>query len=638
MGDHKVFRARFIELRHAMLDDGIAFGVPFHVRDLHSLSKRLENEGPSFFQVTLPLLGRALEKGLVSGHLDVPTNFAHMKESVLPRLCYPVFRGIFDDTGLLLNKPNVLYIRTLRQFLQFDGKLISEPTKEQEDVAVRGFEDRMRNLRDLRIPTSHPVLLIAQRLLGAVLSRCDLTDINPGHGPGSVAEHLTREERWIFSSWPLKAKRSYPFYTYACSSSLGSQFACWPYEELSEMSTRICLVPKDFRGPRLISAEPAVNQFLQQGQMKSLMQYMSKHRLLSRSIKLNDQTFNQERARLAFSENLATLDLSDASDNLGVPLVWFLLAKVPKLRRQLMATRSDFAVFKQKKIRIAAFAPMGSAVCFPVETLVFWALSMASVKLVRPHEGWTRVADNVCVFGDDIIIPNGAELQTLIGTLESVGCKPNMSKTCWQTPFRESCGTEWYAGSPVSIIRNRRYHYAETNKFVHYNVFLELQRRFFSRGYSRTARVYLEWAREIWPVWIYKITRQVEEQAILDQQLSEADGRRMAQLPLGRVDYEYYTRRHLLELAERFDCAFGDDDHIDDRLPVRFNRDFQRLEFRAPVATQSNKDWAITGYPRLTARVAGDQVERIAIRGRFKTQMAWRFLPAYRGVSSIRLV
>jgi hypothetical protein len=620
-----------------MLDDGIALGVPFHIRDLHSLSKRLENEGPSFFQVTLPLLGRALEQGLVSGSLKTPTNFAYMKESVLPRLCYPVFRGIFDDTGLLLSEPNIAYIRTLRQFLQFDGKLVSEPTKEQESVAVQGFKNRMQNLRDLRIPLNHPVLLIAKRLLGAVLSRCDLSDINPGHGPGSVAEHYSREERWIFSAWPLKAKRRYPFYTYACSSSLGSQFACWPYEELTEMSTRICLVPKDFRGPRLISAEPTVNQYLQQGQMKSLMSYMSNHRLLSRSIRLNDQTFNQERARTAVADGMATLDLSDASDNLGVPLVWYLLSEVPKLRGQLMATRSDFACYKQEKIKIAAFAPMGSAVCFPVETLVFWALSMASVKLVRPREGWKRVADNVCVFGDDIIIPSGAELQTLIGTLESVGCKPNMSKTCWLTPFRESCGTEWYAGSPVSIIRNRRYHYAETDKFVHYNVFLELQRRFFSRGYKRTAQVYLEWAREIWPVFIYNC-RQVDESSFSDGSLVESDLRKSCGSSPSRCDYDYINRRHLDGPSDRFDCAYGEIDHVDDQLPVRFNRDLQRLEYRAPTAIQRSEDWAIHGYARLTARVAGDSVERIAIRGRFKTKMAWRFLPAYRGVSSIRLV
>lgn len=349
LGDHNMFRARFLELRHAMMDDGILIGVPFHEQDLHSLSKRLENEGPSFFKVTLPLLGRALEKGLVSGSITTPTNFARMKESVLPRLCYRVFRGIFDDTGLLLKEPNICWIRTLRQFLQFDGKLIAEPTAEQESLAVQGFEERMDNLRRLRIPTSHPVLLIAQKLLGAVLTRCDLSDISPGHGPGSVAEHYTREERWIFSDWPKKASRCYPFYTYATSSSLASQFACWPYTESKETSTRICLVPKDFRGPRLISAEPAVNQFLQQGQMKSLMRFIEKHPLISRSIRLKDQTFNQDRARRASSENLATLDLSDASDNLGVPLVWFLLSKVPKLRRQLMSTRSDFAKLSKRR-------------------------------------------------------------------------------------------------------------------------------------------------------------------------------------------------------------------------------------------------------------------------------------------------
>jgi hypothetical protein len=654
LGNHNRFRDRFGELRHALMADGSRFGVPFHNKDLQSLLERVEKEGSSFAKVTLPLLGKALDQGLVSGQFSCPENFALKKGTRLPRLFYLTFREIFEDSGSLCSDPNVGSIQWLRQFLLLDSKLLFEPPKSMKEKAVQEFKDRMSTLRKVRIPLDHPVLKEAQHLLSNALRGLDLSDITPGHGPGAVAEGFDRFERWDFHTWPAKVERDYPFLMYGTSSIRALVSRGKAIRLTRKCKTRICLVPKDFKGPRLISAESTAMQYLQQGQMRRMMQYISNHYLISRSVRLEDQSFNRSRASRSFMDGSATVDLSNASDTVSVPLVWYLLAGVPRLRRQLFATRSEFAVYdNEPPIRIAAFAPMGSATCFPTETLVFWALAMASVRLNSPdsasrplscfrkeqfkrmrYVSWKMISSSVSVFGDDVIIPLDA-LETFLSTLRTVGCVPNMSKTCYRTPFRESCGGEWFSGTPITIIRNRRYNYEEYNKITHYPVLLDLQRKFFAAGYRETAAVLLRWGKEIFP--IYTRTFPGEKIIAIRNDLLQQGGCKPIDWGLEPLVVPSSNREETLSFAgdSPFECAFGDCPSFGDgRLKTRFNRDYQRWEYRIPVIVNTSREWGTEGYPRLLARLLSDQIDRVATRDR-KVRMAWRYLPAYMGLSSL---
>jgi hypothetical protein len=607
------------------MNDGILRGVHFQEKDLQTISKRISSEGSSFAKVTIPLLGKALSQGLITGTFSCPSNFSLDHDRRLPKFCGPVFQQIFQKIdGRLLERPNTIAIQTLRQFLSFDEKLFFEPTSSMTKAAVESFADRMDNLRRFSIDKQNPTLLLAAKLIGRVLRNLDLSDIVPGHGPGATAEHLDRFERWSITSWPSLAERYYPYVLHGVHS-IRASLERGKYVSLVNPTTRICLVPKDFRAPRLISAESAATQFLQQGQMKSLMKYLSRKVLFSKSVRLNDQTFNQQKCKESYSKDYATLDLSNASDTISVPLFWFLFKEVPLLRRQLMSTRSSFGVYSDgaytRRIRITSFAPMGSAVCFPVETIIFWALAMASLRLCRPlynfslygkqlYQRWSEVADDVAVFGDDIIIPNGQPLQNLITTLRSVGCEPNMQKTCYLTPFRESCGAEYFGGIDVTIIRNKRYNYSDTRKIVHYPVLLDLQRKFFLRGYRNTACLLREWARNIWPIICYK--------------------------PREFEDYGEYCNS-LESLKNRFECAYSDISSVDEALPVRYNRDLQILECRIPSVFQPTEEWSHGGYERLHARLSWDQIERLPRRDS-NVRRAWRYLPGMMGVKSILLM
>jgi len=693
MGDLNPVLARIYALRQSIVDDGLLHGVPFHEKDLLTLADRLRSEGSSFVKVTLPTLGRALDLGLVVGQFICPANFSRKRDTCLPRFLGCVFQRIFSPDGTLLVTPEPCSIYFLRQFLLLDGKLISEPTPDQKKQAIDSFKARQDKLGKTKIPKGHVVLERAKLLLSSSLSRLDLSKIEPGHGPGSTMEGLDRIERWDFRTWPLRAERWYPYHVYG-SQSFMALCASGPPQMLDSSSTKCSLVPKDYKGPRLISAESAATQYLQQGQMKAIMRYIDSHPLLSRSIKLRDQTHNQKMCQTAYSNGLGTLDLSNASDTVSAALVWYLLSDLPRLRSQLFCTRSQSMKIDGDKIRLTAFSPMGSAVCFPVETLVFWAITMASVRLVQ--SSWlnrprlSETALDIAVFGDDIIAPEYA-MPTIIGTLESIGCEPNIGKTCISTPFRESCGSEWYKYTDVTITRNRRYTYEVTRKFINYPVLLDLQRKFFLQGLERTAALLSQWAREISPIVTVELgefyprvrefsqrpgfvyTNQVRRARTWVRELRVWNTSESHLTPEGGATAFPSGMDVFVRGSSAFDsmgCALGWYTSLDSGVPTRYNPAYQRYECRLPCLFQRTKQWdsfqqisgisksrnglrdhgiarSIAGntretsvetvrseYSRLLARVVGDSVDRIAIRG-IMLKMAWSYIPLISPVGEV---
>lgn len=546
--------------------DGFDHGIPFSELDIRLIADRYEKEGSSFGKVTLPQLGRALDAGLVTGRFQPPLGWRLTEDTVLPQFCSRVFQNIFEPNGDLKVTASSRYIRFLRQLLSLNGKMWCYPTPSQSTSAWQAFVARQARLATFRIPKGHPVVERAKKLLGLVLRDLDLSVLLPGHGPGAVAERLDQERRWEFDYWPARADRVYPYWMYGIPNELYYD-GFNSIKHVKNLSTRVVLVPKDFRGPRLISVEPVANQYLQQGQMRAMYSYVARHKILSKSIDFLDQTKNQEAARWAYSQDAATLDLSDASDNLSATLVWYLLSDLPHLRRQLFATRTPFATFNGERIRLTAFSPMGSAVCFPIETLVFWALSIASVRLTITSESLEYLSEYVRVFGDDIIVPSYT-MQPLIGTLQDLGMSPNAHKTCIETPFRESCGTDWWNGESVTIVRNRhldqRLDVNDVPDAVH------LQRNFRLAGLHRLADH------------VFSLVRQV--------------------FPVPSVD----------TISDAYpEFLIGTADSVG---RTRWNSRYHVAEARTLCYSSSSTDWSHTGVGRLLARLLSVQSDRVPRR------------------------
>ena len=160
--------------------------------------------------------------------------------------------------------------------------------------------------------------------------------------------------------------------------------------------------------------------------------------------------------------HLATIDLSSASDRLSCYVVERAI-KNPYLLRGLVASRTRYVVSTQEPdpYELKKFAPMGSAVTFPVQSLFYAAAALAAVIFERHGQksllwisnyNYAKIcsyAREIRVFGDDIIIPKEA-VPFLTEILESYDLKINRDKTHTNGLFRESCGMDAFDGVDVT--------------------------------------------------------------------------------------------------------------------------------------------------------------------------------------------
>lgn len=195
-------------------------------------------------------------------------------------------------------------------------------------------------------------------------------------------------------------------------------------------------VEKNSEIDRVACKEPELNMFCQ----KAVGDHF-RNRLRRVGVDLNDQKVNQELARIgSISGDLATLDLSSASDSVTtqivmelLPLDWTLL---------LMDLRSPVTLVDGEYHENEMISSMGNGFTFELESLLFWAL----IRAVSYSLGTTG---SIGVYGDDLIVPTGM-VRHLINVLEYFGFTLNETKSFWDGSFRESCGKHWFAGQDVT--------------------------------------------------------------------------------------------------------------------------------------------------------------------------------------------
>lgn len=440
-------------------------------RDLIEFESRFANEGLTFITSVLPNIGKALDVFHSTSEWIPPAGYAVRQVSLLRHKATPSGDIYYHEdfyVPLFLGKAvekalegDSTAVDCVRQLTYVFYKLEVDYGQEKVDQFLINFKSVDRDLglvfsreTDFQSRLIHEMkLLIAQ-----ILCNEDPRDIVPSHGSGATA---CRTPNWDKHHRPLqyflKLDDVYPYSEY---------FFLSPSHLVDEMGrlenaipqsvprARVCLVPKDSRGPRIISCEPAEMMFIQQGIMRKLYRILETHRLTSGYVNFSDQTVNRVLACHASKEGgaeLATLDLSDASDRVSLELVkrvfptnWF---------EALEACRSEETVLPNSEVvKLNKFAPMGSSCCFPVEALVFWACAVASIRiLIGP-----RYPAKVYVYGDDIIT-DSKFFETVVSGLESVGLKVNTNKSYWKGPFRESCGGDYHYGVDVTPVRVRKY-------------------------------------------------------------------------------------------------------------------------------------------------------------------------------------
>jgi hypothetical protein len=202
-------------------------------------------------------------------------------------------------------------------------------------------------------------------------------------------------------------------------------------------------VPKNADIERCACKEPDLNMYLQKG----VGAHMGR-RLLRAGINLRDQSINRGLAREgSLTGDLATLDLSSASDSVSVELVRLLLP--PLWFEYLNDIRSKHVKVRGEYVCTEMFSSMGNGFTFGLESLLFYALA----RSVLYFEG---IKGRLSIYGDDIIVPSsGAHM--LISVLQFFGFTVNEKKSFVEGPFRESCGGHYHNGLDVTPFYLKRH-------------------------------------------------------------------------------------------------------------------------------------------------------------------------------------
>jgi hypothetical protein len=483
-------------------------------QDERHLRSRCEAEGISYLTTELPKLAKALHKSFTTGVMCGVEGFRSVRGRAYPLFMRKAWETLLESDGCYLSalgrteclKPeltcgsNFLHIesaqelagavKAIRQVSLMFYKTKLPYSDEQVKNVIDSFIGAERDLASLDLTAEstladHKAGLTPIEVLGhhgsssisvdSLLTRASRYvkrllygfspyDIRPRHGSGASACKTKPWQRYSMPRYIPKLDKVYPYHEWFFLSQgvdLRESELIDNLELCEEPMARVVFVPKDSRGPRLISTEPREFMYIQQGLMDQLYNAIGSFPMVKAQLDCRDQTRNQRLARWGSATgSVATLDLKEASDRVSLDLVRRLFPS--EWVKCLEACRSTATRLPDGRVvPFRKFAPMGSAVCFPVEAICFWAIAHAATMLsdksidnVFSNAPLGLEFNQLSVFGDDIIVPTD-HVEYVIGALEAVGLKVNRDKSYTSGPFRESCGADFLLGEDVSYVKCR---------------------------------------------------------------------------------------------------------------------------------------------------------------------------------------
>lgn len=482
-------RAFMLEMLIALMTDYSAFNTyDGYIADCAEINTRVVGEGLPFVTSTLPSLGKALERSFETGYLEVPSGFSRSKRNPgLPAFLQDVLARIYDSEGRLhqlLNwvdvvvesgdETSVRAVKSATEAVKFVRQLCYLGYKlelpRDEELDQQFVESWVATDRELPEPddTSEPCYADAvcrefTRLIDGVSPR----QILPKHGPGAVATGERDDQKWAFKRLHPRLADLYDlsYFTVGGRSEIADRPE-WVTEFLSSRDrlkygpcSRMVLVHKDARGPRVVCPEELELMFIQQGLAEQLAQIIERQSF--GRVQFRDQVPN---GRLALQSSLsrkdATLDLKDASNRVSLWAIrracrgHYLLPYLEALRSTRVELPSKNRSMPVIYGSLRMFAPMGSALCFPIEAALFYSIAVAAIT---SNSNWTpeRARLAVHVFGDDLIVPR--EFAAIVmDALEGWFLLVNRTKSFVHGFFRESCGVDAFAGENVTPVKLKK--------------------------------------------------------------------------------------------------------------------------------------------------------------------------------------
>lgn len=475
--------------------------------DFQEVERRTKREGLTFLTITLPEFGKAIEKWLESGSVD-PADVPGFRV----RHELPIFMGkficqVFDpQDGALLAEPSTDCILALRQLCGLYGKMFLPASPERTrrtmeqfistDAEVGQWEDnnplpqvaRERhealeagNWSEEILAFSRLSMLLFHRVFDRVNLDIAESFLIPKHGPGSTAENFLGNKKF-YADWTWRLEEYFSSTDYILPNPRYHQLLDGVnFRDLEdELPIEVIHVPKTAKAPRIIGKEPVCMQYTQQAIAEGIGEGLNEDNILKGFLRLRSQEVNQLLAREgSVTGSLATLDLSEASDRVSNELIRFMTGRWTHLSGAIQACRSRHAIVRlpriggksvssddenlvadeRRHIVLRKFAPMGSALTFPLEAMVFLTVVLIGIEKSLGRRLSERdlevLSGRVAVYGDDIIVPTD-HVGSVVHALDSFGFKVNSSKSFWTGRFRESCGKDYYRGIDVSYVKFRK--------------------------------------------------------------------------------------------------------------------------------------------------------------------------------------
>lgn len=421
---------------------------------------RIRKEGVQFLTVTLPQLSKAVLRSLELGYFSRPTCFAWKGRSL--RFFRSLLDGIFDSDGIVRSDVDVVSLWGLRQLCEYMYKLAFTFTADKQRAACSNYRSLEQSLLGLSFDRVWVESLRKNfETYYPEASRLTVSDIfaanRPRHGPGSFAgSHLWDIPYYVWKLLPS----AFTGTTTRMFKPFSGFFRAYPSDperitlaEDEDPTCDVLFVPKDSRGPRVISKEPPHLLRAQLSYFDTLSSTLE--RITSGRINFRDQTVNQQLAIAAsIDKRMATLDLKDASDRVTLRLVAGIFRHSPGLLRFVRNYRSTHARLPDGgRLPLYKLSGMGSGLTFPTMALVIHlsVCTYVSKRYAIPYKDCMR---QVYVYGDDLIVPS-EWYQDAISALGCSGLQVNRDKCFVNSNFRESCGADAFAGNRIEPVRLR---------------------------------------------------------------------------------------------------------------------------------------------------------------------------------------
>lgn len=426
-------------------------------QDYDTIFKRVSAEGYEFLSKTLPKLGKAIESGIASKCFVCPVDFKCRRDSPIPQFLGSVVLEIFTSDGQLRSDASPDAVLLIRQICYYAYKTDLPYTPEQAQSVIDNFVSTEVELQSLHVEDD-PIIKLAQLHIYQLFKDYKFNPKLLKHGPG-VTANVPISKKWDHRLEPMPSVERFRDFFFFNASDVRDRLSRHPvyssfdYFQGDRNSTaKVLLVPKDSRGPRLISCEPCENQWIQQAICRYMVDTIESSTLVNFDVNFTDQTWNQTLALQGSKDGLlATLDLKEASDRNSLELFNKLFALVPELRDDILSCRSSSTILPDgTELPLLKFAPMGSALCFPVMAISLWSLTRSyfmGLGFDSPPQ--------LKIYGDDIIVPSFLSdgVSTLI---ERYGFKVNRAKSFSDSLFTESCGADCFKGKDVTPIKLRK--------------------------------------------------------------------------------------------------------------------------------------------------------------------------------------